>query len=88
MVYTFIEKAMTYVKFRCPQVMKVRYFSDGCAGQYKNRYNFTNLYYHEKDFGLACEGHFFATSHGKNACDGIGGTVKVATAHASLQKPT
>ena len=68
--------------------MKVHYFSDGCAGQYKNRYNFTNLCYHEEDFGLACEWNFFATSHGKNACDGIGGTVKRAAARVSLQRTT
>ena len=75
------------VKFRCPQLKKVHYFSGGCVGQYKNKYNFTDLCYHEKDFGLACEWHFFATSHGKNACDGIGGTVKRATARASLHRP-
>ena len=60
------------------------YFSDGCAGQYKNRYNFSNISYHEKDFGVKCEWHFFATSHGKNACDGIGGTVKHAAYRHSL----
>jgi hypothetical protein len=88
MVYTFIEKLLTYVKSKCSQLKKVHYFSDGCAGQYKNKYNFTNLCYHEEDFGLACEWNFFATSHGKNACDGIGGTVKRATARASLQRTT
>jgi len=30
---------------------------------------------------------FFATSHGKQPCDGIGGTVKHLTAKASLQRP-
>ena len=30
---------------------------------------------------------FFATSHGKSACDGIGGTVKRLTRKASLQRP-
>ena len=62
------------------------HFSDRCAAQCKNRYNFTNLCYHEEDLGLKCEWNFFATSHGKNVCDGIGGTVKLATACASLQK--
>lgn len=88
MVYSFISKLLTRVRSKCPQLKKVHYFSDGCAGQYKNRYNFTNLCYHEEDFGLACEWNFFATSHGKNACDGIGGTVKRATARASLQRTT
>lgn len=30
---------------------------------------------------------FFATAHGKNACDGVGGTTKRETARASLQRP-
>ena len=30
---------------------------------------------------------FFATSHGKSPCDGIGGTVKRLAARASLQAP-
>ncbi|KAL5490948.1 hypothetical protein EMCRGX_G016154 [Ephydatia muelleri] len=53
---------------------KIIYISDGCAGQYKNCYNFTNLCHHEKDFGIPAEWHFFATSHGKLAADGIAGT--------------
>jgi len=31
-------------------------------------------------------GTFFATSHGKNACDGVGGTMKRLAAKASLQR--
>ena len=31
---------------------------------------------------------FFATSHGKNACNGIGGTIKPLPAYASLQGAT
>ena len=30
---------------------------------------------------------FFATSHGKSACDGIGGVVEKMTANARLQRP-
>ena len=33
-------------------------------------------------------GSFFATSHGKGVCDGVGGTVKRATALESLRRPT
>lgn len=88
MVHTFISKLLSYLKVHHPNLTKIHYFSDGCAGQYKNRYNFINLCYHEQDFGLSCEWNFFATSHGKTACDGIGGTVKRATARASLQRTT
>ena len=42
---------------------------------------------HKADFGLDATWTFFATSHGKSACDGIGGTVKQLTARASLQRP-
>ena len=40
-----------------------------------------------RDFGVKAEWHFSATSHGKGACDGVGGTVKRLAAHASLQRP-
>lgn len=33
------------------------------------------------------EWHFYATSHGKSACDGLGGTVKRLVTRASLQRP-
>ena len=36
---------------------------------------------------MPAEWHFFATSHGKGPCDGVGGTVKLLAAHASLQRP-
>ena len=28
---------------------------------------------HKKDFWMKAEWHFFARSHGENACDGVGG---------------
>ena len=41
----------------------------------------------EDDFEVKAEWHFSATSHGKGACDGLGGTVKRLAARASLQRP-
>lgn len=70
------------------KVNKIFYFSDRAGTQYKNRFNFLNLLYHEKDFGVKAEWHFFASSHGKGACDGIGGCVKKAAYRASLQDKT
>lgn len=64
------------------------YFSDGASGQYKNRKNFVNLSHHQHDFGHKAEWHFFATSHGKGPCDGIGGTTKSLVSKASLQRVT
>ena len=72
-------------KIRTPK--RIIYFSDGCAAQYKNRKIFINLCHHEEDFGMPAEWHFFATSHGKGPCDGVGGTVKRLAARASLQRP-
>ena len=67
---------------------KMTYFSDGCGRQYKNykNINFMNLIKHHDDFALIGEWNFFATSHGKDACDGVRGTVKRLAAHASLQR--
>ncbi|KAJ4446093.1 hypothetical protein ANN_12785 [Periplaneta americana] len=43
------------------------------------------VYFKEDDYGIGAEWHFFATSHGKGPCDGIGGTVKGLATRASLQ---
>ena len=64
------------IKDKLPNVQKIHYSSDGCSGQYKNKYNFSNLCSHKNDFGIDAEWNFFATSHGKSPCDGIGGTLK------------
>lgn len=37
---------------------------------------------------MILEWHFFATSHGKNVCDGVSGTIKREAAKASLQAAT
>jgi len=72
-------------KFGRNSVKKNFYFSDGAGSQYKNRYNFINLLHHKQDFKVEAEWHFFATAHGKSACDGIGGCVKRNAYRASLQ---
>ena len=71
-----------------PNVKKLEYFSDGSAGLNKNFKNLINLTLHHQDFSLDASWTFFATSHGKSPCDGIGGTVKRLTARASLQRST
>lgn len=60
------------------------YFSDGAASQYKNKLNFLNLSFHEDDFHIKAEWHFFATCHVKSTCEGIRGTVKRLAVKASL----
>ena len=66
---------------------KMVYMSDGCAAQYKNCKNFSNLCHHLEDFGVTAEWHFVATTHGKSAGDGAGGTLKRLVTKASLQRP-
>lgn len=61
-----------------------RYFSDGAGSQYKNYKSLVNLMHHQQDHNLKAEHHFFATSHGKSPCDGIGRTIKREAASASL----
>lgn len=86
MVYSFLNELIPAIQEGHPTLKKIHYFTDGCAAQYKNKFNFLNLCHHRADFGVDAEWNFFATSHGKNACDGIGGTVKRAAARASLQR--
>ena len=68
-------------------VKKIHYFSDGCAAQYNCCKNFLNLCNHKAEFGIDAEWNFFATSHGKNTCDAIGGIVKRTVHRESLHRP-
>ena len=78
-VYAFLKTLLEGLKVKYPAIKKVHYFSDGCAGRYSC--------FHKEDFGLLAEWNFFATSHGKTACDGIGGTAKHLRLKASLLRP-
>lgn len=57
-------------------VQKKFYITDGSAAQYKNKTNFYFLSQHKSKFGFNGTWVFHATSHGKGAHDGIGGTIK------------
>ena len=83
-VHLFQKNLVQFLQDKFSRVDKVLCFSDGSAAQYKNRKNFVNLCYHKTDFGCQAEWHFYATSHGKGPCDGIGSTVKRLAAKASL----
>jgi len=84
-VHAFMTVLVQNLKQQLPKLTLIKYYSDGAASQYKNFKNLINLYHHLQDFGIPAEWHFFATSHGKSPCDGIGGTVKRLVARASLQ---
>ena len=87
MVYKIQEITITEIRSLLGHIKMVHYFTDGCAGQYKNYKNFYNICQHQEEFQVSASITFFATSHGKSACDGIGGTVKRLARKASLQRP-
>ena len=87
MVYQIQKITVDYLKSKLPNLQHVKYFTDGCAAEYKNKKMFYSLCMHYDDFGIHAAWSFFATSHGKSPCDGIGGTVKRLTAMESLRRP-
>ena len=84
-MYGFNKILIEFLKSCFPVVNKIFYFSDGARQQYKNFKNCINLAYHQQDFQIEAEWHFFATAHGKGPCDGLGATVKRGATRASLQ---
>lgn len=86
MVRLIQEKTITFIKEKYPHVNEVMYMTDGCAGQYKNCFSFLNLCKHFQMYRMKASWCFFATSHGKSPCDGIGGTIKREATKASLQR--
>ena len=86
-VYAFLKTLINdHIKTRYPFLKSISYFSDGSPPQYENYKNFANLLMHKKDSGMNAEWHFFASSHGKNVCDLVGGTIKRLVARASLMR--
>ena len=86
-VYQVIDLVVQYIKTNITNdIKKITYVSDGCPGQYKNVYNFQTVCHHEEDFGMPCEWVFFATAHGKSACDGLCGTTKRLTTMPACNK--
>lgn len=86
-VLKVIELILSDLKNNMPNLASINFFTDGCAAQYKNRKTLFNLCQLEMEYQLKLVWNFHATSHGKSACDGIGGTVKRLTATESLKRP-
>ena len=62
-----------------PAIKKINIFRDGASQQFKQRFLFSNLHiWEEVAILLSIVWNFFATSHGKEGVDGLGGTVKRA----------
>ncbi|KAJ8677403.1 hypothetical protein QAD02_013190 [Eretmocerus hayati] len=87
-VYAFQKEFTAQVKADFPHIKWIMYFSDGAPTQYKNKNNFANMCVHERDFGLKIKSYnFFATSHGKSPCDGIGAVAKREITRIALRRP-
>ena len=41
-VYAFLNVIIPYLRTQFPEMKRIHYFTDGCAGQYKNKSNFIN----------------------------------------------
>ena len=83
-VHCFLTKVVTLLKQRVNIIKTIHYYSDGAPSQSKNYKGLGNLCHHRLDHGIDAVWNFCATSHGKSACDGIGGTVKQLGTNASL----
>ena len=83
-VYEYQKIVISYLKINFV-IKKVYYLTDGAGQHFKNKSNFQNLLFHEKDFGSTAECHFHATAHGKGACDSIGANLKRGVKRANLQ---
>lgn len=76
-VYTFLQGLIGAVKQDNPHITSVCLFSDGAASQFKQRFILSNLNHLKAANDLEqFEWNFFASSHGKGAVDGVGGTLK------------
>lgn len=76
MVWLCLEKIMQNLKENCPNLKKLKIFSDGAGSQIKNKFTLTNLINAFNDYGFKISWEFMATSHGKEAIDGIGAVLK------------
>ena len=86
-VYTMLRDAIPRLLRTLPSRPElIHNYTDGRAGQYKSLKSFCNSMFHKEDFGVDAKCHFFATSHGKSACDGVGAVVKYQACRASLQR--
>lgn len=74
-VWYFLKLITDYLKTE-KELTTIHVFSDGCAAQFKNRFNIFNLCFAKQDFDVDLTWSFFASGHGKGAVDGIGATVK------------
>ena len=81
MTIVTILKILKVLFRRFPTINKLNLFSDGAAKHFKQRFFFNTVTLLPEFLGidrdnLKVEYDFFATSHGKGAVDGVGGSLK------------
>ena len=87
-VYFFLKELCKFICENFSFIKNIQYFSDGCSAQYKNYKIFFNLTFHQQDFRPNAAWNFFAKSHGKSPCDGLGGAIKRKLRTESLSRTT
>lgn len=83
-VTTFLTDIVKDLQKKIPDMTQLHIFSDGAASQFKNRLLSSTI--KEMSPQISTEWHYFATSHGKGALDGVGWTVKRAVSMAVLSR--
>ena len=76
-VLAIIEKLFAIIDLpSCTEIQYVHYWTDSPTSQYRNRFIFDAVINHEGLFGCPATWNYFESGHGKNVCDGLGGSVK------------
>ena len=75
-VYTFMSELFDTINKKYSSIKLFNLFKDGPTSKFKQRFLFSNLHGWENEFNFKIVFNFFATSHGKGAVNGIGGTIK------------
>lgn len=83
-VWLYQKKIISSLVEEFPAIEHIDFVSDGCAGQFKNRFTLSNLLFAHEDFGVSGSWHFFPTSHGKSPADGVGGAFKRSVYNRAL----
>lgn len=75
-VHAFNQRIFGDLKSKLSNLKEVHIFSDGASQHFKQRYTLANITFGREDCDLLLNWHFFCTSHGKGAVDGVGGMLK------------
>ena len=67
---------MSYVKPDLESPDQVHHWTDSPTSQYRNKTIFSIVSHHEEHSDAKAAWNYFETGHGKEPCDGIGGTAK------------